>query len=459
MATETTETDAHDGEKDFVPFLGQFFPEALTLGSLLAVLAVLVTFPYLGIIEQLELFSTGFFRLFTVQMPLILLWVLSATIVESTRVGRALDAIADALPADSQRKVIYVTGVVALAFGWINWALGLIGAFFIGRRLCRRAEENDIAVHYPLVLTAALLSLVVTNVGLSSPGALLMADISGTTNFLVDPESGEVAVNMSAFLFHPANVISVLLFALTLPALLVALAPGTESDRRPLSEFNSALHGSIAETFDHYSLPPREEWVFADKLEQSPVISIVTFLVGAVSLVGYFATGGKLTMLWFLFALMMIGILIQGRPMAFAEKVSDSTRWANHLAIPFLMYGAVFALLTESGLYASIGDAFASMGVTQVVSYVVALVLGLFVPDPGSLWVIQGPALVESGAGLVPSIISVMYGAGVSNLWLGFLFVGIIATVYGFDWQEYVRYAATVTVYVSVVVIGLLFIF
>lgn len=99
------------------------------------------------------------------------------------------------------------------------------------------------------------------------------------------------------------------------------------------------------------------------------------------------------------------------------------------------------------------------MGVTQVVSYVVALVLGLFVPDPGSLWVIQGPALVESGAGLVPSIISVMYGAGVSNLWLGFLFVGIIATVYGFDWQEYVRYAATVTVYVSVVVIGLLFIF
>jgi len=457
MATETHDDETPTEEK-FVPFLGKFFPESLTLAAVLAVLALLVTIPYLGTIRQLELFSTGFFRLFTVQMPLVLLWVLSATIVESSRVGRAFDWVAGALPTGSQRAVIYATGVVALVFGWINWALGLIGAFYVGRKLCQRAEANGTPVHYPAVLTAALLSLVVTNVGLSSPGALLMADASGTTNFLVDPESAEIVLDMSAFLLHPANVISTLLFVLTLPALLAAMAPD-EGERRSVSAYTSVLQGSIAETLDYYSPPPRDEWVFADKLEQSRTIAVVTFLLGATSAAAYFATGGKLTMLWLLFALMMVGILIHARPMAFAEKVSDATRWANHIAIPFLLYAGVFALFIETGLYARIGDAFAATGTTQAVSYVVALVLGVFVPSPGSLWVLQGPALVQSGADLVPSVISVMYGAGVSNLWLGFLFVGIIATVYGFDWQEYARYAAAVTAYVSVVVIALLIAF
>ncbi|NHN48095.1 short-chain fatty acid transporter [Halostella sp. JP-L12] len=457
MATETTDGETAT-EEDFVPFLGQFFPEALTLAALLAVLALLATVPFLGTVRQLELFSTGFFRLFTVQMPLILLWVLSATVVESSRMGRALDWVAEALPTGSQWTVVYATGVVALVFGWINWALGLIGAFYVGRKLCRRAEEDGTRVHYPAVLTAALLSLVITNVGLSSPGALLMADASGTTNFLVDPEQAEVVVDMSAFLLHPANVISSLLFVLTLPALLAALAPG-EGERRPVSAYASVLQGSIAETLDFYSPPPRDEWVFADKLEQSRTIAVVTFLLGATSAAAYFATGGRLTMLWLLFVLMMTGILIHARPMAFADKVTDATRWANHVAIPFLLYAGAFALLLEAELYAPIGDAFAATGVTQAISYVVALALGLLVPSPGSLWVLQGPALVESGADLVPSVISVMYGAGVSNLWLGFLFVGVIAAVYGFDWREFVRYAAAVTAYVSVVVITLLVVF
>lgn len=459
MATETSDTAAPERDEGFIPFFGQFFPEALTLAAFLAVLALLVTIPYLETATQLELFATGYFGLFTVQMALVLLWVLSATVVESRPVGRFLDAIADALPAESQGRVIYATGFIAVLFGWINWALGLIGAVFVGRRLCQRAAENGVRVHYPLVLTAGLLSLIVTNVGLSSPGALMMADSTGVTNFLVNPKEGELVVDVAAFLLHPANVVSVVVFLLTLPLVLAALAPDAESERRPVSEFDPILQGSVAETFDHYSPPPREEWVFADRLEQSRLLNVVTFLLGASSVVAYFVTGGDLTLLWLLFALMMLGVLTQVRPMAFVDKTTDATRWANHIAIPFLLYAVVFALLSEAGLYAPIGNALAATGVTQAASYVVALVLGLFVPSPGTLWLIQGPALVGAGGDLVPSLVSVMYGAGVSNLWLGFLFAGIVAPIHGFDWREYVRYAAVVTVYVSVVVVALLIAF
>lgn len=458
MATETTDVDA-PREDGFVPFLGQSFPESLTLGALLALLALVVTAPYLPVVKQVELFATGFFRLFTLQMSLILLWVLSAGVVESERAGRFFDWVAAHLPTDSQTKVIYATGFVALLFGWINWALGLVGGLFIGHKLCQRAEEQGVRVHYPLVLTAGLLSLVITTVGLSSPGALMMTDATGTTNFLVNPEQGELVVNLVAFLSHPVVVVSSVLFLFTLPALLVLLAPDEEHDRESVVEFSSLLEGGISETLDHYSPPPREEWVFADKLEQSQIISAGTFLFGAISLGAYLVGGGQLTLLWFLFGLMMFGIFTQKQPVAYVEKTKNATKWVHHLAIPFLMYAGVYALLTEAGLYASIGDALVATGIPEVASYVVALALGVFVPSAGSVWVIQGPALTTTGVDLVSSLVSVMYGAGVSNIWLGFLFAGTLTTIYGFDWREYLRYAAAITAYVSAVVIGLLLVF
>ncbi|ELY57910.1 hypothetical protein [Natronococcus jeotgali] len=51
-----------------------------------------------------------------------------------------------------------------------------------------------------------------------------------------------------------------------------------------------------------------------------------------------------------------------------------------------------------------------------------------------------------------------MYGAGVSNLWLAFLFASVLS-IYGFDGREFATYAAAVTAYVSVVVVGLLLVF
>lgn len=48
-----------------------------------------------------------------------------------------------------------------------------------------------------------------------------------------------------------------------------------------------------------------------------------------------------------------------------------------------------------------------------------------------------------------------MYGAGVSNLWLGFLFAGLLS-LHGFDRRTYLRYTAILTAYVSALVVAAL---
>lgn len=456
MATDNTRTDADsrgtasatdDGSRRFVPLLGRFFPESFGLAVLLALAALLATAPSLGVESQLELFATGFYDLFTLQMALILLWVLSANVVESRPVGALLDRIAAAVPT-SQRAIVAATAAIAMAFGLINWALGLVGGVLVGHRLCRRAREAGVAVHYPLVLTGALLSLVVTNQGLSSPGALLMADESGTTNFLVESAG---SVTASSVLLSPANVVASLVLLATLPPILVALAPGDESDRTELAEVESLVSeaGSAAGTLDRYE-PPEADRTFADRLEQSRLISLTAVVIGAASVGWHFATGGRLTLLWFLFALVVLGLLVHGQPMAFREKTTHATRWANHLAIPFLLYATVVALLSEAGLYVAIGDA---LGAAAAGAFAAAFGVGLLVPDPGAVWTLLGPALVAAGADLADSIVAVMFGAGLSNLWLGFLFVAVVG-VRGFAWREFARYAAVVTVYVAAVVIA-----
>jgi short-chain fatty acids transporter len=449
-----TETDLRTA---FVPTFGKYFPESLVGALLLAVLAIVATVPELEATTQLELLGGGFYvyDLFALHMLLLLYWILSASAVESPRVGAAFDRFAALLPT-SQGGVIYATAVVSLALGWLNWALGLIGGILLGQRLCRRARENGTAVHYPSVLTGGLLALVVANQGPSSPGALIAADDTGLANVMVD---GVGTIGMSEFLLHPMNLAPTLLFVLTLPLLLVRLAPDDDGEIEPLEDRDRVLEGSIAETLDHYA-PVRDpvDWEPGDRLENAESLTWIVVAIGIASLGWHFGTGGALTLPWLAFGLVVVGLAVQGPPMAFREKTEDATRWTNHMAIPFLLYAATFALLMEAELYPQLGEALAATGLPYVGSYVAAFALGLLVPDPGSLWLLQGPAVAAAGVEEVPALVATMYGAGVSNLWLAFLFASVLS-IYGFDWREFATYAAAVTLYVSAVVLGLLVVF
>ncbi|MFC4357208.1 TIGR00366 family protein [Halobium salinum] len=484
MATEESTTDGatrsgpyagDGGPTRFVPEFGSYHPTALALAALLALAVLLATLPRLGLVTGLEQLATGFYGLFAVQMALVLWWVLSATAVESPYVGAALDRLAATMPA-GPRSAVAGTALLGLVLGWVNWALGLVGAVLVGRRLCRRAADAGTPVHYPAVLVGALLSLVTATVGLTSPAALLMADESGTTNFLADSVG---VVPLGAFVLHPANLVVLGAMLVTLPAGLALVAPTGEGDRDASDDdgrsgvttvdeveplLGDSIRNVLARTGDEETESPEtdvegdEETVPADRLERSRLLTAVVVAVGAVSIGWQWLLGANVSLLGVLFALMMLGMATQVRPLGFVAAASDATRWVEHLVVPFLLYGGVYALLSESELYAPIGDALAATGLPAVASYLAALGLGLLVPDPGSVWVLLAPAATTTAAGADALLVSTMYGAGVSNLWVGFIFLGVLG-VRGFGWRRYLTYAAGLTVYLSALVGGALLLF
>jgi short subunit fatty acids transporter len=451
MSYETESAATEDEhEKRFTPFFGKFFPESLTLAILLALITVVLTSPFIDVTTQLRQLSLGWAELLAVNMAIILWWLLPVTIVESPRFGRVLDSIASFVPASSQSSVIYSIGFISLLFGWINWAFGLIGGILIGQRVCKKAEENDTVVHYPLVLTASLLALIIANQGITSPGGLLMT--AEETNFIAE-EVGTLSI--SSFVLEPINLISSILLIVTLPAVLVLLAP-TEENVKSIESYEELPSSSISDTLNHYTPPEIDASVVADKIENSQAISVIAFFLGGFSILSYFIfESGNVTILWYLFTLMILGLVFQKYPMAFVEKTNSAAKWANHVAIPFIFYAGIFALLRESGLRETVGSVIASVGGEISLSFIIAFVVGLFVPDPGWLWVIEGPVLVSAGADTTHALIAVMYGAGLSNLWLGFLFASLLS-INGFSWREYTKYASAITIYVALIVLGVI---
>jgi short subunit fatty acids transporter len=440
MATETG-TAIRDSE--FVDRFQEFYPEPLVFAVLLGVLALLVTAPSLPLTDQLELFTTGFYDLFRVQMALLLWWLLSATVVESRPFGAMLDAIAARVPT-SQRAIVGTTTIFALVGGWINWAVGLIGGVYLGRRLTHRARNAGVAVHYPTVLFGGLLATVTAYQGLTSPAGLLLAETGS-----VNPLGGQAGVvPLGATIFDPSNLLAGGVLLVSLPLILVTVTPdGSTVGRAPADD-----ERSIAETFDHYEPTPASAAVPADRLEDSRVLTAVVVLIGLSSISWQWLTGSGVAMLGTLFTLVMVGLLFQQRPMAFVEKISHGTRWIRHLAVPFLFYAGTYALLAKSGLYAAVGTALANTGLPAASTYLVSLLAGLLVVDPGSLWVLLGPAVTQTGTAVSELATTTMFGAGLSNLWLSFLFLRILG-VEGIETSTFLRYATGVTVYVSAVVV------
>jgi short-chain fatty acids transporter len=168
----------------------------------------------------------------------------------------------------------------------------------------------------------------------------------------------------------------------------------------------------------------------AEKIENSPLFSLVAVLFGLVFLFFHFKTKGfslDLNIVNMIF--LTVGILLHGTPIRYVRAIDQAVRGAGGILLQFPFYAGIMGMmvganpangLSLAGVISS-GFVAISNGVTfPVFSFFSAGIVNVFVPSGGGQWAVQGPIMMPAGAalGVTPAVtaMSIAWGDAWTNM-------------------------------------------
>ncbi|KUK21537.1 MAG: Short chain fatty acid transporter [Pseudothermotoga lettingae] len=159
----------------------------------------------------------------------------------------------------------------------------------------------------------------------------------------------------------------------------------------------------------------------AEKMENSPVLSLIIGLIGLVYIFYYFfVKGGSLDLNILNFIFLMIGLLLHGTPKNFINAAIEAGKTVWGVVIQFPFYAGIMGMMINSGLAATIANWFASFSTARTLplfSYWSAGLINLFVPSGGGQWSVQGPIMTQAAQQIGASIPKVVMGVAWGDAW------------------------------------------
>ncbi len=377
--------------------LERYVPDAFVfalLGTFVLILAA-VAFGTASPSEVFASWGAGFWSLtsFTTQMAMIVIggYVVAAAPI----VARGIRRLAR-FPKTPKSAVVFV-GIVSMIASWLNWGFGLMFGTMLALEVARTTRAD-----YRFLAGASFLGLgSVWAQGLSgsaalqmaTPGALPAAVLAIVAGDAEGPSAGIIPLTSTIFLWQ--SFASIAIELVVVGALLYWIAPA--GDRmRTAADLGISLSLPQDESEPKSSTPG--EW-----LEHQPWVSVLVFLVIAVSLV----VGAQREKIWTSvitldrvnLALIGLATLLHRTPHRLMQSVrkAASAVWGILLQFPF--YGALAAVLVTSGLSARIAHAFVGASTPGTFYAVVAAysaALGVLVPSGGAKWVIEAPYVMQA---------------------------------------------------------------
>jgi short-chain fatty acids transporter len=386
---------------------------------------------------------------FGMQMCLVL--VSGHALASSRPVERAIAYLADR-PASGTSAGAMVALVACLA-ALVNWGLGLIVGALLAREAGRSLTRRGIPHHYPLLVAAGYLGLMVWHGGLSGSAPLTMTTAAGAARTL-DPETlsklsaagfGE-GVPLSRTLGSSLNLVVTAGLVVLAPLTILLLAPRRAEDQEGLSRCAAALTADDPDPVSDPDAGPIPRW-----LERSPVVSLV--LAGAL-IAGLWRFADRES-LWRLglnevnAAMIALGLILHGSPARYVSAVDRAVRGCGGIILQFPIYAAIIAVMINTGLARLLADAArsASPDLLPLATFASAAVINLFVPSGGGQWAVQGPIALARGldAGVDPGrmILAVAYGDQLTNMLQPFWALPLLA-ITGIRARDMVGYSALV---------------
>jgi short-chain fatty acids transporter len=342
---------------------------------------------------------------FTTQMALVL--VAGAALARAPAVRAVLGRLA-ALPKGSASAAA-LTAAAAMSAALVNWGFGLVVGAVLAREIGERARAAGRPLDYPLVGAAGYTGLLVWHGGLSGSAPLKVSELG---------PAGGAAIPLDATVFSSLNLWMSLALLAVVPLLLARMARrGREwaPERLPLP-------------VEHPAPDDAERHPLAGALLAAAVVALGVLAIASRQTSGLAALDLNTVIL----ALVLGGMLLFGTPQRYGRAFMASAGEAGGILLQFPFYFGILGLMEASGTVellasrsAELSRALASLGPSlqwsfDVVTFLSAGLVNLFVPSGGGQWAVQGSivagACQELSLPVPRAVMALSYGDEWTNM-------------------------------------------
>jgi len=368
----------------------RWFPDAFAL-ALAAVAIIFVACLAIGspVVQTAQWFGAGFWDLvtFTMQMSMI---IVTGYALATTRPIFGIIRRLASIPKEPRSAVAFV-GFFSMLSSLLSWSFSLIFSALLAREIALRVRGAD----YRAIGAAAYLGVgSVWALGLSSSAALLMANAGSLPQSLRDI-TGVIPIDQTIGLWQGMLIAAVLIVVSMAIAYYSHPAAG---QARTMSDMGITPEPPKREAGKRKT---PGEW-----LEYSPVLTVLISGSGLAYLVGGVSMGGFRVLLdlnHYIFAFLVVGLLLHWRPRNFVQAVNASIPSVAGVLIQYPLYAGIVKMMTESGLATTLAHFFVSFSTRHTFPVLVGIysaVLGLFIPSAGGKWLIEAPYILEASKSL-----------------------------------------------------------
>jgi len=374
------------------------FVLVLTLIVMLAALGIERTNP----LDLIRMWGDGFWALLSFGMQMLLVLVTGFILASSPPVRRLLRSVAG-LASSAGSAIILVT-LVSLAASWINWGFGLVVGAIFARELARQVK-----VDYRLLVASAYSGFLIWHGGISGSIPLTVATPDHFTQDVIG------IIPTSQTIFAGWNLLLVALLVIALPLINRMMMPRPEETVL----VDPAVLGEEAE------LPPLPPSATpAERMEASPILMYLVGGAGLIWLAQYAASLGGLNLNVVNFLFLFVGIVLHGSARSLLGALDEAVRGGAGIVLQFPFYAGIMAIMTNSGLAATMSEWFVSISTAQTLpfwSFISAGIVNIFVPSGGGQWAVQAPIMLPAAQALNADMIKVVMAVAWGDAWTNML--------------------------------------
>ena len=397
--------------------MDKVLPDAIVLAFLLTFVtfAMGLILTDSGPLDMIVYWGQGFWGFLSFSMQMAMIIATGYIVAEAPPIKRALIKLCK-IPKNGIQGVVFVA-IASAVLGWISWGLGLVAGAILARSVALNLRKVDFKLYVAVAYTGAITTGLF---GISGSEFLLV----NTPGYFMEGMLGLVPLSETVFDLSLliAQILGLIIIVPLLAALIHTNAKDTpEMEASILDRFLEQEKAVLAMKASHKS---KSEMTFAERVDGSPVTTLVVGIAGVVYLVYWFATQGfNLTLDIMNFLLLMIGILCHGSPRNLLNACEEGVRSAYGVLIQFPFYAGIQGMMASSGLVAIIANSFAAHSTVSSFPYLCYLcmaIINFFIPSSGGIFMVAGPALgqaaLDLGVETNKFLISFTAGETISNI-------------------------------------------